>query len=110
MDFRIKGNFVVHLATAATAVVLGFTVAGIASPLFFDKSYTQTLMNPPLNLAAFITHASFGIALFTSGIVLIAFLLKDRAVPGRSNQIAKIVSILWILAYIVGISLLLILY
>ena len=110
MAFRIKGKFVGHLITMATAVVLGLTVAGIASPLFLDKSYTQTLMNPTLNLASFVTHAFFGIASFASGFALIAFLLRDRAVPGSSNLIAKIVTFLWILAYIVGLSLLLILH
>jgi hypothetical protein len=33
---------------------------------------------------------------------LIALLLWNRALPGRSNRVAKIVTILWVLAYAVG--------
>ncbi len=110
MAFRMKGKFALHGITMGAAVIFGFVVAGIASPLFFDNSYTQTLTSPAMNLAVFATHAFFGIASFATGATLIAFLIKDRAIPGGSTLIAKIVTILWILAYVVGISLLLVLH
>jgi len=100
--FRMKGNYLVHLITMAVAVISGWVVFGIASTLLSDGNYVQTLTNPTLNLATFASHAFLGLASFVSGTVLFAFLLRDRAIPGRSNLIAKTVTILWILAYAVG--------
>lgn len=110
MAFRMKGKYLVHLASMAAVVVLGFVVLGIASTLFTDSSYVQTLTNPSLNLATFASHAVLGLSSFVSGVVLVAFLIRDRAVPGRSNLIAKIVTTLWVLAYVVGILFLVILH
>ena len=84
------------------AVISGLVVFVLASSLFSDSSYIETLMNPTLNMASFILHAFLGFASFASGIILVVILFRDRAIPGHSNTIAKIVTILWILAYIVG--------
>jgi hypothetical protein len=69
MAFRIRGNYLVHVVTMTAVVILGFVVLGVASPLFSDSSYVETLMNPTMNLATFVSHAFFGLAcrVFTSG-------------------------------------------
>jgi hypothetical protein len=103
MAFRIRGNYLVHVVTMTAVVILGFVVLGVASPLFSDSSYVETLMNPTMNLATFVSHAFFGLASLGSGTILVGFLLRDRAIPARSNLIAKTVSILWVLAYAIGV-------
>jgi hypothetical protein len=102
MAFRMKGKYLFHLITMAVAVISGWVVFAIASSLFSDSSYIQTLMNPTLNMASFISHAFLGLASFVSGTILVVILFRDRAIPGHSNMLAKIVTILWILSYIVG--------
>ena len=110
MAFRMKGNYLVHLITMTVAVVSGLVIFGLASSLFSDSTYIQTLTNPTMNLASVVSHAFFGFASFVSGIVLVAFLLRDRAISGRSDLIAKITPILWVLAYVVGVLLFVILH
>jgi hypothetical protein len=102
MAFRMKGKYLGHLITMIAAVVSGWTVFGLASSLFADSAYIQTLTNPTLNLATLVSHAFLGLSSFISGMILIALLLWNRALPGRSNRVAKIVTILWVLAYAVG--------
>ncbi len=104
MAFRMKGNYKVHVITMAVALAFGLAVSSIGIVNFFDSSYMQNLTNPTLNLAAFASHAFLGIASFASGIALVALLLMDKAVAARSNLAAKVVAILWIVAYVVGVS------
>jgi len=94
----------------AVAVVSGLLIFLRPSPLFRDSNYMQTLMNPTMNLAAFVSHEFFGIAAFVSEVVLVAFLLRDKAILGRSDLIAKIMTILFVLAYVLGALLFVILH
>jgi uncharacterized membrane protein YozB (DUF420 family) len=104
MAFRMKGNFKVHAGTMTFAVVFGliFGTAG-ATMSFLDSSYVKTLMSPSTNLVTSISHMTLGIATFASGVILVALLLSDKAIPGRSNLMAKITTILWAIAYVVGV-------
>ena len=102
MMFRMKGKHLFHLITMVVAVISGLVVFILASSLFSDSTYMETLMNPTLNMASFILHAILGFASFVSGIILVVILFRDGAIPGHSNMIAKIVTILWMLTYIVG--------
>jgi cytochrome b subunit of formate dehydrogenase len=104
MAFRMKGNYLAHLITMIVAVVSGLVIFSLGFSLTLsDSSRRQTLWNPALNLATYISHGFLGLSSFASGIVLVAFLLRDRAIHERSNLIAKIVPILWVLAYAVGV-------
>jgi uncharacterized membrane protein YkvI len=104
LAFRMRNNYLVHVATMTTAVVLGWVIFAIASQLLSDPSYMQTLTNPTLNLVTLVSHAFLGLASFISGTALAAILILDRAIPGRTNLLAKIVPTLWVLALIVGAS------
>ena len=106
MAFRMKGNYFWHGITMLVAVIGVFVVFGIASPLFLDSAYTQTLTSPTLNLAVFGLHAFFGIATAVSGVWLVALWRPhSTSFPVTSKTIAKITVSLWITAYIVGIVL-----
>jgi len=102
MAFRMKNNFLGHAITITAAVISGWVVFAIASQLLSDATYMQTLTNPTLNMATLVSHASLGLASFVSGTALVALLLLDRAIPGRTNLLAKIVAVLWSLSLVVG--------
>ena len=110
MTFRMRGNYKVHLITMAVGVVFGMVLASLGAIFAFDSASVQTFMNPTLNLAVFISHGFIAIASFASGIIVVALLLTQKAIAARSNLMAKIVTILWILAYAVGLSFYLILH
>lgn len=46
-------------------------------------------MKSTMNLAMFVSHAFFGLASFASGAVLVAFLLRDKAISGGSESDCK---------------------
>ncbi len=102
LAFRMKNNYLVHVATMTTAVILGWAIFGIASQLLADPNYMQSLTNPTLNLATLVSHAFLGLASFVSGTILVALLILDRAIPGRTKLLAKIVPTLWVLTLVVG--------
>ena len=110
MALRMKGNYFWHGISMVGVVVWGLIVTAFASPNFFNSSYTQTLVSPPLHLVAFGLHAFFGIATFASAIWLVA-LWRPHSVtfPVTSKRIAQITTILWVLAYVVGILVFLVL-
>ena len=109
--FRMRGNYKVHAGTMTFGVVFGLIFGTIGATMSLsDSSYVKTLMDPALHSATFISHLSVGIVTFASGVILVALLLTDKAIPGRSNLIAKIVPALWVVTYIVGVLLFVILH
>ena len=109
--YRMKGNYKMHMGTMTFAVVLGLVFGTIgATYSFSDNSYFKTLMSQSTNFASFLAHLSVGVVTFASGVVLVAFLLADKAIPGRSNLVAKVVPALWTITYVVGVLLLLVLH
>lgn len=100
----MKGNYKMHVGLMGFAVIFGM-VFGTAGALyaFSDSNYVNSIMNSSMNLASFVSHALFGVLAFASGIILVVRLLLDKVVPGKSSLIAKIATILWVIAYIVGV-------
>ena len=104
MRFRMKNKYNVHVITIAVAVILSIVIASFGSLNFLDSSYVQTITNPTTNLAAWVSHEFFGIASQVAGIILLALLLMDKAIAHRSDLIAKVTTVLWVIAYIAGIA------
>ena len=110
MAFRMKGKYLVHGITMAVVVAWGLVVTVFGSANFFNSSYTQTLTSPSLNLAVFGSHAFFGIAALASAIWLVALWRPHSTTfPAKSKRIAQLTTILWVLAYVVGILVFLVL-
>ncbi len=104
MWFRMKSNYKVHAGTMTFAVVFGVIFGTIGATMSFsDSSYVKTIVSSTSKLATFVTHMSVGIVTFGTGIALVAFLLTDKVIPGRSNLMAKIVPILWVVSYAIGV-------
>ncbi len=104
MRFRMKNKYNVHVITIAVAVILSLVIASFGSLNFLDSNYIQTVTNPTTNLVAWVSHEFFGIASQASGIILLALLLMDKAIAHRSDLIAKVTTVLWVVAYIAGIT------
>jgi uncharacterized membrane protein YozB (DUF420 family) len=103
LAFRLKGNYKVHVATMGVAVALGLVITSVGTLNFSDSAYMATLTNPTVNFASFVSHAFFGIVSFISGLALLALLLMDKAIADRSNLVARITAVLWVVAYVVGV-------
>ena len=102
MRFRMKSKYKVHVITIAVAVILSLVIASFGSLNFLNSSYLQTITNPTTTLVAWVSHEFFGIASQVSGIILLALLLMDKAIAHRSDLIAKVTTVLWVVAYIAG--------
>jgi hypothetical protein len=106
MGLRIKGKYLWHGITMIVAVAYTFLVFFAAGlPNLLNSSYNPILTSSTLNTAEFGLHAFFGIATLTSALWLIALWRpKSTEFPMKSRKIAQAVTILWVLAYAVGIA------
>ena len=101
--FRMKGNFKLHAGVMTFGVAFGLVFGTIGAAMTFSESgYLNSIMSPTLSLATFVSHISVGLVTFASGVILVALLLMDKAIPGRSNLISKIVPVLWAVTFAVG--------
>jgi hypothetical protein len=110
MRFRMKDKYNAHVITIAVAVILSLVIASFGSLNFLDSDYIQTITNPITNLVVWVSHEFFGIASQVSGIILLALLLMDKAIAHRSDMVAKVTAVLWVVAYIAGIAFFVILH
>ena len=109
--YRMKNNFKMHAGVMTFGVVFGLIFGIIGATMTFSESgYLDSILSPTSALATFVTHLSIGVATFASGVILVALLLTDKAIPGRSNLMAKIVPALWAVSFIVGVSFYLVLH
>lgn len=109
--FRMKSNFKMHAGLMTFGVVFGLIFGTIGATMTLSESgYWNTVMNPTSTLATFVSHLSIGVLTFASGVILVALLLIDKAIPGRSNLMAKIVPTLWAVSFIVGVLFYLVLH
>ena len=109
--FRMKSNFKMHAGIMTFGVVFGLIFGTIgATMLFSDSSYANSVFSPTSTLATFVAHLSLGVVTFAFGVILVALLLTDKAIPGRSNLMAKIVPTLWAVSFIVGVLFYLVLH
>jgi len=101
--FRMKGNFKMHAGVMTFGVAFGLVFGSIGAAMTFSENgYLNSIMGPTLSLATFVSHISIGLMTFASGVILVALLLMDKAIPGRSNLVSKIVPALWAISFTVG--------
>ena len=104
LGFRRKGNYFVHwlIMTVVIAITLvSFSTVLIMSPP--NGSSMQTYFSSILNSAQFISHAILSIPAIIFGVWLVA-LWRPRSTTfaAKSNKIAPITAILWVLSYAAG--------
>ena len=102
--FRMKGNFKVHVITIAVPSAIGVILAPSAAVLSLgDSAYVHTLTSPIMHLATFVSHITLGSVTIAFGLALSERLIMDRAITTRSNLLARITPILFVVTYLVGI-------
>ena len=102
--FRMKGNFKAHVITIAVPSAFGVILAPTAAVLSLGNSaYVHTLTSPIMHLATFVSHITLGSVTIAFGLALSVRLVMDRAITARSNILARITPILFVVTYLVGI-------
>ena len=104
LGFRKKGNYFVHWLIMA--VVVGITLVSFSAVLLMSPpngGSMQTYFSSTLNSAQFISHAILSIPAIVFGVWLVA-LWRPRSTTfaAKSNKIAPITTILWVLSYAAG--------
>jgi uncharacterized membrane protein YozB (DUF420 family) len=108
MAFRMKGQYLVHVVTLLVSVIsmLSFFAWWVyeIAPTF--DSYLPTVLSPPLHLVNWLAHEFLGISTLVLGIWIVGlWRLGSTEFEVRSKRIWRLTTILWILAYAVGLLL-----
>jgi uncharacterized membrane protein YozB (DUF420 family) len=112
MTFRMKSKYFVHVVILLVAIIsmLSFFAWWVyeVAPTF--DSYLPTLLSPTLNFVNWITHELLGILTLVLGAwVVFLWRLDSTKFESKSKRVWRLTEILWILAYVVGLLLFIIL-
>ncbi len=105
MWFRQKGNYLMHGILAIMVVsitIVSFLGVLVMSPM--DNSSMDEYFSSPLDLGVFLGHALFSFPALAFGVWLILIWRPNSATfPAKSRRIAWLLTVFWVLSYIVGI-------
>jgi uncharacterized membrane protein YozB (DUF420 family) len=105
MWLRKKGNYLMHGILAIVVVsitVMGFLGVMIMSPM--NNSSMNEYFGSPVKIAVFFAHSVVSFPALVFGVWLVALWRPySTSFPAKSQRIAKLTTIFWVLAYIVGI-------
>ncbi len=111
MWFRMKGKYFVHgILMIVTVVPLSIGSFFFVLPSYMDSSFMQPYMSPASTFVAFSLHTFLGVATLIFGAWLVA-LWRPRSTEfaAKSKRIWQLTVIFWVLAYVVGVLLYLLL-
>ena len=104
----MKGKYFVHVVTISVAIVAMlsyFVWWGLQMAPTFG-SYMQTLLSPSWHLVNWGLHEFLGISTLVSGIWLIVLWRRNSIeFEVKSKRIWRLITILWVSAYVVGLLL-----
>ncbi len=105
MWFRAKGNYFVHGVTMIVAVVT--VIVGVSFVFATaDPAAMQSITSVPYNMNLFAVHGLFASMSLGAGVVLLAMWRpKSTTFPQRTKKIAMVMTVLWILTFVIGIVL-----
>jgi len=105
--FRKAGKYFVHGFLMTTVVIV--TLVGFASVLLMwspaDSAHTVSVyFSSPIKIAEFVAHGIFSIpALVFGGWFIALWRPNSTTFPARSKRIVKLLVIMWVLSYLVGV-------
>ena len=108
MAFRMKGKYLVHVVTLLVAVIsmLSFFAWWIYEIAPSFDSYLPTVLSPPLHLVNWLAHEFLGISTLVLGVLTVSFWrLGSTQFEIKSKRIWRLTWIFWVLAYVVGLLL-----
>jgi uncharacterized membrane protein YozB (DUF420 family) len=108
MAFRMKGKYLVHVITLLVAIIsmLSFFAWWMfeIAPTF--DSYLPTVLSPPLHLVNWLAHEFLGISTLVLGVWIVSlWRLGSTEFEVKSKRIWRLTTVLWVLAYVVGLLL-----
>jgi uncharacterized membrane protein YozB (DUF420 family) len=108
ITFRMKRKYFLHVIMLLVAIVgmLSFFAWWVyeIAPTF--NSYLPTVLNPPLHLVNWLAHEFLGISTLVLGMWNVSLWRLDSTKFGdKTKRIWLLTSILWGLAYVVGLLL-----
>jgi uncharacterized membrane protein YozB (DUF420 family) len=105
MWFRKKGNYLLHgiLVIAVVSIaIMGFLGVLVMSPM--DNNSMNEYFGSPVDVAVFFAHAVFSFPALVLGVWLIALWRPFSAsFPAKSKRVAWLLTVFWVLSYVVGI-------
>jgi uncharacterized membrane protein YozB (DUF420 family) len=105
MWFRKKGNYLIHGILAIVAVlitIVSFLGVLVMSPM--DDSSMAVYFGSPSDLAIFLGHAVFSFPALAFGVwFILIWRPYSPTFPTRSRRTANLMTVFWVLSYIVGI-------
>jgi hypothetical protein len=105
MAFRMKGNYLVHGIIVIVAVAVGWIAVVMTVPEFMNSSYTQTFTGSTSSFALVGLHVFLGFSTLIAGTWLVA-LWRPRSTDftAKTNRLWQAIVVLWVLAYVVGVT------
>jgi len=108
----MKGKYLLHVATLLVAIVsmLSFFAWWIyeIAPTF--DSYLPTVLSPPSHLVNWLAHEFLGISTLVLGVWMVdLWRLGSSEFEVKSKRIWRLTMIFWVLSYVVGLMLFIIL-
>jgi uncharacterized membrane protein YozB (DUF420 family) len=105
MWFRKKGNYLIHgilLIAVVSITIVSFVGVLVMSPM--NSTSMQGYFGSPVDIAVFFAHAVFSFPALVFGLWLIALWRPSSpSYRAKSRRIAWLVTVFWVLSYIVGI-------
>jgi uncharacterized membrane protein YozB (DUF420 family) len=108
MAFRMKGKYLIHVVTLLVAVIgmLSFFAWWIYEIAPSFDSYLPTVLSPPLHLVNWLAHEFLGISTLVLGVLTVNFWrLGSTQFEVKSKRIWRLTWIFWVLTYVVGLLL-----
>lgn len=105
MWFRKRGNYLMHgilLIMVVSITIVSFLGVLVMSPM--DNSSMGEYFGSPVDAAVFFGHAVFSFPALVFGVWLILLWRPSSpSFPAKSRRIALLLTVFWVLSYIVGI-------
>ena len=110
LSFKVKGKFVIHGTLMLATVISAIAVFLLLSPSIMSENastftnYMQQFFDSPLNFTLFIAHTSLSTLAVLLGIwVVSTWRFRSNLFCAPKKKVMRLISILWVLGYIVGI-------
>jgi len=108
MAVRMKGKYLVHVVTLSVAIIgmLSFFAWWVSEIAPTFDSYLPTVLSPPLHLVNWLAHEFLGISTLVLGVWIVSlWRLGSTEFEVKSKRIWRLTTVLWVLAYVVGLLL-----
>ena len=110
MAFRMKGNYFVHGIMMIVSLTIGWVAFLMVIPSYMDSSFMQPYMSSASTFVVFSLHTILGVAPLIFGTWLVALWRpKSTEFAAKSKRIWQLTVVFWVLAYVVGVLLYLLL-